>query len=44
MTKSIAEKHGRATFMPKPIEGLTGNGAMRIFQSGAKMGAKTFRR
>ena len=27
MTKSIAEKHGlRATFMPKPIEGLTGNG------------------
>ena len=28
MTKSIAEKHGfRATFMPKPIDGLTGNGA-----------------
>lgn len=27
MTKSIAEKHGlRATFMPKPIAGLTGNG------------------
>ncbi|MFT5796329.1 MAG: glutamine synthetase type III [Candidatus Azotimanducaceae bacterium] len=27
MTKCIAEKHGyRATFMPKPIEGLTGNG------------------
>jgi len=27
MAKSIAEKHGfRATFMPKPIEGLTGNG------------------
>lgn len=27
MTKSIAEKHGyRATFMPKPIEGKTGNG------------------
>ncbi len=27
MTKSIAEKHGfRATFMPKPIEGFTGNG------------------
>ncbi|MGB7287873.1 MAG: type III glutamate--ammonia ligase [Salaquimonas sp.] len=27
MTRSIAEKHGlRATFMPKPIEGLTGNG------------------
>ena len=27
MTKSDAEKHGfRATFMPKPIEGLTGNG------------------
>jgi glutamine synthetase len=28
MTKSVAEKHGfRATFMPKPVEGLTGNGA-----------------
>ncbi len=28
MVKSIAEKHGlRATFMPKPVEGLTGNGA-----------------
>jgi glutamine synthetase len=27
MTKSVAEKHDlRATFMPKPIEGLTGNG------------------
>ncbi|MFD0860213.1 type III glutamate--ammonia ligase [Roseovarius aquimarinus] len=27
MTKTIAEKHGmRATFMPKPIPGLTGNG------------------
>ena len=27
MTKSIAEKHGlNATFMPKPIEALTGNG------------------
>ena len=27
MTKSIAEKHGlRTTFMPNPIEGLTGNG------------------
>ncbi len=27
MTKSVAEKHGfRATFMPKPIAGLTGNG------------------
>lgn len=27
MTRSIAEKHGfRATFMPKPIKGLTGNG------------------
>ena len=27
MTKSIAEKHGlKATFMPKPIEALTGNG------------------
>ena len=27
MVKSVAEKHSlRATFMPKPIEGLTGNG------------------
>ncbi len=27
MVKSVAESHGyRATFMPKPIEGLTGNG------------------
>ena len=27
MTKCVAEKHGyRATFMPKPVEGLTGNG------------------
>lgn len=27
MTKTVAEKHGmRATFMPKPIPGLTGNG------------------
>ena len=27
MTKSVAENHGlKATFMPKPIEGLTGNG------------------
>ncbi len=27
MVKSAAEKHGfRATFMPKPVEGLTGNG------------------
>lgn len=27
MVKSVAETHGfRATFMPKPIEGLTGNG------------------
>jgi glutamine synthetase len=27
MTKSIAEKHGlKATFMPKPVSGLTGNG------------------
>jgi len=27
MTRSVAEKHSlRATFMPKPIEGLTGNG------------------
>ncbi len=27
MVKSVAEQHGfRATFMPKPIEGLTGNG------------------
>ena len=28
MVKTLAEKHGfRATFMPKPITGLTGNGA-----------------
>ena len=28
MVKSVAERHGlRATFMPKPVEGLTGNGA-----------------
>ncbi len=27
MVKSVAEKHGlRATFMPKPVKGLTGNG------------------
>ncbi len=27
MAKCVAEKHGyRATFMPKPVEGLTGNG------------------
>ena len=27
MTKSVAEKHGlKATLMPKPVEGLTGNG------------------
>ena len=27
MAKTVAEKHGyRATFMPKPVEGLTGNG------------------
>ncbi len=27
MTRSVAEKHGfRATFMPKPFQGLTGNG------------------
>ncbi|MBT4285528.1 MAG: type III glutamate--ammonia ligase [Rhodobacteraceae bacterium] len=27
MTKSVAEKHGlKATFMPKPVQGLTGNG------------------
>ncbi|KKN82407.1 hypothetical protein LCGC14_0309560 [marine sediment metagenome] len=27
MTKTVAEKHGlRATFMPKPVQGLTGNG------------------
>ena len=27
MVKSVAERHGlRATFMPKPVEGLTGNG------------------
>lgn len=40
MTKSIAEKHGlKATFMPKPIEALTGNGChahISAWDKGAK--------
>jgi glutamine synthetase type III len=34
MTKSIAEKHGfKATFMPKPIEALTGNGCHELISA-----------
>ena len=40
MTKSVAEKHGfRATFMPKPVEGLTGNGChahISVWDAGGK--------
>ena len=41
MTKSIAEKHGlRATFMPKPVEGLTGNGCHAHISVWDKAGKK----
>ena len=41
MTKSVAEKHGfRATFMPKPFEGLTGNGCHAHISVWDKAGKK----
>ena len=41
MVKSIAEKHGlRATFMPKPFEGLTGNGCHAHISVWNKSGKK----
>ncbi|MGI9352223.1 MAG: type III glutamate--ammonia ligase [Rhizobiaceae bacterium] len=41
MVKSIAEKHGlRATFMPKPFEGLTGNGCHAHISVWDKKGKK----
>jgi len=41
MTKSVAEKHGlRATFMPKPFEGLTGNGCHAHISVWDKKGKK----
>ncbi len=43
MVKSIAEKHGlRATFMPKPFQGLTGNGChahISVWDLGGKTNA-----
>ena len=43
MTKSVAEKHGfRATFMPKPLEGLTAPDVMRTFQPGTKRMESTY--
>src|SRR6185503_1030392 len=42
MVKSIAEKHGfRATFMPKPFAGLTGNGC-HVHVSAWKDGSNVF--
>ena len=44
MTKSVAEKHGlRATFMPKPVEGLTGNGCHAHISVWDAPGAKSKR-
>ncbi|MEM9249939.1 MAG: type III glutamate--ammonia ligase [Pseudomonadota bacterium] len=41
MVKSVAEKHGlRASFMPKPVEGLTGNGCHTHISVWDKKGAK----
>ena len=41
MVKSIAEKHGlRATFMPKPFQGLTGNGCHAHISVWDKSGKK----
>lgn len=41
MVKSVAEKHGlRATFMPKPFEGLTGNGCHAHISVWNKSGKK----
>ncbi len=41
MVKSVAEKHGlRATFMPKPFEGLTGNGCHAHISVWDKAGKK----
>ncbi|MEM1430365.1 MAG: type III glutamate--ammonia ligase [Pseudomonadota bacterium] len=41
MVKSVAEKHGlRATFMPKPVEGLTGNGCHTHISVWDKKGSK----
>ena len=41
MVKSVAEKHGlRATFMPKPFEGLTGNGCHAHISVWDKKGKK----
>ncbi|MBD9529621.1 MULTISPECIES: type III glutamate--ammonia ligase [Paracoccus] len=43
MTRSIAEKHGlRATFMPKPIMGLTGNGCHAHISVWTKDGRNAF--
>lgn len=43
MVKSVAEKHGlRATFMPKPIMGLTGNGCHAHISVWDKAGKNAF--